>query len=171
MKVHRDLLAAEHIPTADIDERSCGRIATTTSTSSNGTWCRNGTLILKFFLHVSKEEQRQRFLDRIKKPDKHWKFSPDDVRERQFWDEYVEGVRGLPERDEHGLGPLVHHPGRPEMGDAHAGRLDRRARDRQAAPRISASHQRAAESNQRGQTAARAGRRNDPPPADRVLDS
>ncbi len=50
---------------------------------------RNGTLILKFFLHVSKEEQRKRFLDRINQPEKHWKFSPLDIRERQYWDEYV----------------------------------------------------------------------------------
>ena len=50
---------------------------------------RNGTLILKFFLHVSKEEQRKRFLDRIEQPQKHWKFSPLDVHERQYWDEYI----------------------------------------------------------------------------------
>ncbi len=88
VKVHRDLLAAEHIPR---------------QTSTKKLWkdryddinrferhlSRNGTLILKFFLHVSQEEQRQRFLDRIKKPDKHWKLSPDDVRERQFWGQYM----------------------------------------------------------------------------------
>ncbi len=49
---------------------------------------RNGTIILKFFLHVSKKEQKQRFLDRLERPDKHWKFSLADLRERQFWDEY-----------------------------------------------------------------------------------
>jgi PPK2 family polyphosphate:nucleotide phosphotransferase len=46
------------------------------------------TLVLKFFLNVSKEEQRQRFLARIKEPAKNWKFSLTDVRERGFWDEY-----------------------------------------------------------------------------------
>jgi PPK2 family polyphosphate:nucleotide phosphotransferase len=46
------------------------------------------TLVLKFFLNVSKEEQRQRFLNRIKEPTKNWKFSLADVRERGFWDEY-----------------------------------------------------------------------------------
>jgi PPK2 family polyphosphate:nucleotide phosphotransferase len=46
------------------------------------------TLVLKFFLNVSKEEQRQRFLARIKEPAKNWKFSLNDVRERGFWDEY-----------------------------------------------------------------------------------
>ena len=49
----------------------------------------NGTRVLKFFLHVSKEEQRQRFLDRIDRPDKHWKFSANDVKERARWDDYM----------------------------------------------------------------------------------
>jgi PPK2 family polyphosphate:nucleotide phosphotransferase len=51
---------------------------------------RNGTAILKFFLHVSKEEQRQRFLDRIEEPGKRWKFSLGDVEERVLWGRYME---------------------------------------------------------------------------------
>ena len=50
---------------------------------------RNGTVILKFWLNVSWEEQRNRFLDRLNEPDKHWKFSEADVRERQFWNQYM----------------------------------------------------------------------------------
>jgi PPK2 family polyphosphate:nucleotide phosphotransferase len=49
---------------------------------------RNGTLILKFFLHVSREEQRQRFLKRLEDPQKHWKFNESDVREREYWSDY-----------------------------------------------------------------------------------
>jgi PPK2 family polyphosphate:nucleotide phosphotransferase len=49
---------------------------------------RQGVKVLKFFLHVSKEEQRKRFLKRIEEPEKHWKFSAGDVAERRFWDEY-----------------------------------------------------------------------------------
>jgi PPK2 family polyphosphate:nucleotide phosphotransferase len=49
---------------------------------------RNGTVILKFFLHLSKEEQRQRFLARIDEPAKNWKFSQADVQERHFWKDY-----------------------------------------------------------------------------------
>jgi PPK2 family polyphosphate:nucleotide phosphotransferase len=49
---------------------------------------RSGTLVLKFFLHVSKEEQRRRFLDRLERPEKNWKFSVDDVRERGHWKDY-----------------------------------------------------------------------------------
>ncbi|MEE9411867.1 MAG: polyphosphate kinase 2 family protein [Methylococcales bacterium] len=50
----------------------------------------NGTVILKFWLNVSKEEQRQRFLSRLNEPEKHWKFSANDVKERGFWDQYMD---------------------------------------------------------------------------------
>lgn len=50
---------------------------------------RNGTIILKFFLHVSKKEQKQRFLERLQNPEKHWKFSTADLAERAFWNEYM----------------------------------------------------------------------------------
>ncbi|HAX48709.1 MAG TPA: polyphosphate kinase 2 family protein [Ignavibacteria bacterium] len=49
----------------------------------------NGTIILKFFLNVSKEEQKKRFLARIEEPEKNWKFSASDVKERQLWDKYM----------------------------------------------------------------------------------
>ena len=50
---------------------------------------RNGTVILKFFLHVSREEQKKRFLERLENPRKHWKFSEADLAERACWDEYM----------------------------------------------------------------------------------
>lgn len=50
----------------------------------------NGTIILKFFLHVSKEEQKKRFLARIDEPEKNWKFSTSDVKERLLWDKYMD---------------------------------------------------------------------------------
>jgi polyphosphate kinase 2 (PPK2 family) len=49
----------------------------------------NGTRIIKFFLHLSKEEQRKRFLARIDQPEKNWKFSSADVEERKFWKHYM----------------------------------------------------------------------------------
>jgi PPK2 family polyphosphate:nucleotide phosphotransferase len=49
----------------------------------------NGTIVLKFFLHVSKEEQKKRFIERIENPDKNWKFSSADVKERAFWKDYM----------------------------------------------------------------------------------
>jgi PPK2 family polyphosphate:nucleotide phosphotransferase len=51
---------------------------------------RNGTIVRKFFLHVSKEEQQKRFLARLDLPEKNWKFSANDARERGFWDDYME---------------------------------------------------------------------------------
>jgi polyphosphate kinase 2 (PPK2 family) len=48
----------------------------------------NGTRVVKIFLHLSKDEQRQRFLSRIDEPDKNWKFSTADIRERKFWKQY-----------------------------------------------------------------------------------
>jgi polyphosphate kinase 2 (PPK2 family) len=51
---------------------------------------RNGTRTLKFFLHLSKEEQRKRFLERIDDSTKNWKFSQADVEERAFWDKYMD---------------------------------------------------------------------------------
>jgi PPK2 family polyphosphate:nucleotide phosphotransferase len=50
---------------------------------------RQGTIVLKFFLHVSREEQKKRFFERLDRPDKHWKFSASDVQERRFWDDYM----------------------------------------------------------------------------------
>ncbi len=50
---------------------------------------RNGTVILKFWLNLSKAEQKRRFLDRLDTPEKQWKFNPGDIRERQFWDDYM----------------------------------------------------------------------------------
>jgi PPK2 family polyphosphate:nucleotide phosphotransferase len=56
---------------------------------------RNGTIIRKFFLNVSKEEQKKRFLERIDKPEKNWKFSSADVKEREHWDEYMKAYEDM----------------------------------------------------------------------------
>lgn len=88
VKVHRDVLAAEHLPNSK-ERKKLWDERYDDINNFERHLVRNGTLILKFFLHVSKQEQRKRFLDRINEPDKHWKFSPQDVRERQYWDEYI----------------------------------------------------------------------------------
>ncbi|QPK63551.1 polyphosphate kinase 2 family protein [Methylomonas sp. LL1] len=51
---------------------------------------RNGTIVLKFFLNVSKKEQKRRFMDRLERPEKNWKFSLADMKERGFWDDYTD---------------------------------------------------------------------------------
>jgi PPK2 family polyphosphate:nucleotide phosphotransferase len=55
----------------------------------------NGIIVLKFFLNVSKDEQKKRFLKRLDLPEKHWKFSPADIREREYWEEYIDAYEEL----------------------------------------------------------------------------
>lgn len=55
----------------------------------------NGVVLLKFFLHVSKKEQKNRFLERLENPDKHWKFSATDLQERRFWDPYMDAYEEM----------------------------------------------------------------------------
>lgn len=57
-----------------------------------------GTTILKFFLFIDQEEQKQRFIDRLNKPDKLWKFNPKDVEERKFWDDYMQAFEIMLEK-------------------------------------------------------------------------
>ena len=75
---------------------------------------RNGTIVRKFFLHVSNKEQKKRFLERLDNPDKNWKFSANDAKERGFWDEY-ESLRGDDSRDGDRGSAVVRGPGRPQM--------------------------------------------------------
>ena len=56
---------------------------------------RNGTKVLKFFLHVSRKEQKKRFLERIDKPEKNWKLSPSDAKERGYWDDYMKAYEQM----------------------------------------------------------------------------
>lgn len=87
VKVHPELIAAQRIPDAKVDKAFWKQ----RYEAINGLeqhLAQNGTLILKFFLHVSKDVQRKRFLDRINDPNKHWKFSAADLAERGFWKEY-----------------------------------------------------------------------------------
>ena len=56
---------------------------------------RNGIAVIKFFLHVSKKEQKRRFLERLDTPDKNWKYSASDVKERQYWDAYQEAYEDM----------------------------------------------------------------------------
>lgn len=94
VKVHQELVVAQNIPDVKIDksfwEARCEDI-----NNFERHLTRNGTLILKFFLHISKEEQRKRFLDRINDPKKHWKFSAADLAERAFWKEYQKAYEDM----------------------------------------------------------------------------
>jgi PPK2 family polyphosphate:nucleotide phosphotransferase len=89
VRVHPEFLQAQRLPDLPDDlgelwERRCGAIASWEKHLADA-----GTMILKFWLNVSREEQRERFLSRLDEPEKHWKFSLGDVRERQYWDGYM----------------------------------------------------------------------------------
>jgi PPK2 family polyphosphate:nucleotide phosphotransferase len=88
VKVHPELVKAQRIPNSKIDgDFWSDRYADINAFERHLT--RNGTVILKFFLHLSKDEQRKRFLKRLKEPAKQWKFSPADLAERGFWNDYM----------------------------------------------------------------------------------
>jgi len=72
---------------------------------------RNGTLILKFFLHISKEEQKRRLLDRLENKEKYWKFSVADLAERQFWDDYTKAYEDMLEATSTEIAPWFVIPG------------------------------------------------------------
>jgi PPK2 family polyphosphate:nucleotide phosphotransferase len=94
VRVHQELLRRQKIPPELVtrrlfkerfeDIRNVERYLT-----------RNGVLIRKFFLHVSKKEQKRRFLERLDEPDKNWKFSAADARERQYWADYMKAYEDM----------------------------------------------------------------------------
>jgi PPK2 family polyphosphate:nucleotide phosphotransferase len=87
VRVHPEILAKQKIPPRLVT-RNIWRERFEDINAYERYLSRNGTLILKFFLNVSKEEQRQRFLDRLDQPGKQWKFEMGDVAERKLWDKY-----------------------------------------------------------------------------------
>jgi PPK2 family polyphosphate:nucleotide phosphotransferase len=88
-RVHPDILLGEGVPDAAPELQSIWRDRYRSIVNLERHLDRNGTRIIKFFLHLSKEEQRKRFIDRIDQPEKNWKFSADDVEERKFWKQYM----------------------------------------------------------------------------------
>jgi PPK2 family polyphosphate:nucleotide phosphotransferase len=88
-RVHPEILRAEGLPAELMDEKTIWDDRYRSILDLESHLDRNGTKIIKFFLHLSKEEQRRRFLDRIDTPRKNWKFSAADVEERQYWKQYM----------------------------------------------------------------------------------
>ncbi len=94
VKVHPNILENQHLPTKKIDDDFWSNRYEDINNYERYL-SRNGTLILKFFLHISKGEQKKRFLERLNTPDKHWKFSAADLKERDYWDTYVEAYEDM----------------------------------------------------------------------------
>jgi PPK2 family polyphosphate:nucleotide phosphotransferase len=88
VRVHPKFLAAQHLPEAPSSTFWDDRLRAIADHERH--LAEQGTVILKFWLNVSKAEQRKRFLDRIEEPEKHWKFNARDIDERGHWDEYIE---------------------------------------------------------------------------------
>jgi PPK2 family polyphosphate:nucleotide phosphotransferase len=89
VRVHPEILRAEGLPHELQDKETIWRDRYRSIVNFEDHLHRNGTRVVKFFLHLSWEEQRQRFLKRIDQPSKNWKFSADDIRERGFWKQYT----------------------------------------------------------------------------------
>src|SRR5436190_21554249 len=88
VRVHTGILAAEKLP-ADLVDEDIWKQRFKDINAFERYLAQNGTAIVKFFLHVSKEQQRRRFLARLDEPQKNWKFTLSDVKEREHWDEYM----------------------------------------------------------------------------------
>ena len=88
VRVHKELLEKEQLPSPVLRDKDLWKERYDDINSFERHLTRNGTVILKCFLNISKEEQKKRFLKRLSDPKKHWKFSLSDVRERQYWDDY-----------------------------------------------------------------------------------
>jgi PPK2 family polyphosphate:nucleotide phosphotransferase len=94
VKVHPEYLSSQKLPKEALDEdiwkKRYHDIGQFEKYLHN-----NGILVRKFFLHVSKKEQKERFMERLDNPDKNWKFSTADVKERQHWDNYMEAYEEM----------------------------------------------------------------------------
>jgi PPK2 family polyphosphate:nucleotide phosphotransferase len=89
VRVHPEILRGEGLPHELQDKETIWQNRYRSIVDFEEHMHRNGTRIVKFFLHLSREEQRERFLKRIDQPAKNWKFSADDIRERSFWKQYM----------------------------------------------------------------------------------
>jgi PPK2 family polyphosphate:nucleotide phosphotransferase len=90
VKVHPEILHHQGLPEALLDEKDIWKERYRSITDLEKHLHRNGTRVIKFFLHLSKNEQRKRFLERVDEPDKNWKFSLADIHERKYWKHYLQ---------------------------------------------------------------------------------
>jgi PPK2 family polyphosphate:nucleotide phosphotransferase len=88
-RVHPEILRAELLPEKLLEDKHIWKQRYQSIVDFEKLLHRNGTRVLKFFLHISKEEQKRRFLRRIDEPEKNWKFSVCDIQERKFWKHYM----------------------------------------------------------------------------------
>ena len=94
VRVHEELLERQKLP-PKLVSKSIWKERFEDISAFERYLARNGTLILKFFLHVSRDEQNKRFLERLDQPDKNWKFSTADAKERGYWNDYMKAYEDL----------------------------------------------------------------------------
>ena len=90
VRVHPDILKAQGLPDGLVNGKTIWPERYRSIVDMENHLHRNGTRIIKFFLHLSEDEQRKRFIERIDDPDKNWKFSMADIEERKFWKQYMQ---------------------------------------------------------------------------------
>ena len=134
-RVHPELLKAEKLPPKLIT-KNIWRERFEDISALERYLSRNGTVILKFFLNVSKKEQRARFLDRLEQPSKNWKFSMNDITERAKWDRYQAVYQDIVRHTSTKLAPRG--AGRSQMVRAGGDRLDHRGHAGGARPALPA---------------------------------
>jgi PPK2 family polyphosphate:nucleotide phosphotransferase len=88
-RVHPEILDTQNLPKHSRDEKHFWSDRYRSIVELEAHLHRNGTRIIKFFLHLSRKEQEKRFLERIDEPDKNWKFSSSDIHERKYWKDYM----------------------------------------------------------------------------------
>jgi PPK2 family polyphosphate:nucleotide phosphotransferase len=94
VRVHPDILKNERLP-EELITKNIWQDRYEDIRNSERYLALNGTVVRKFFLNISKKEQKKRFLERLDNPEKNWKFSSSDVRERQFWDKYMDAYEEM----------------------------------------------------------------------------
>jgi PPK2 family polyphosphate:nucleotide phosphotransferase len=101
-RVHPEILNTQNLPKHSRDDKHFWRDRYRSIVELEAHLHRNGTQVIKFFLHLSKKEQEKRFLERIDEPDKNWKFSSSDIHERKYWTHYMQAyARCLAETSTH----------------------------------------------------------------------
>ncbi|HET9216498.1 MAG TPA: ADP-polyphosphate phosphotransferase [Terriglobia bacterium] len=90
VRVHPEILRSQSVPHSALNDETIWKHRYESIVEFEKHLYRNGTQVVKFFLHISKEEQRRRFVQRIDDPDKNWKFNESDLKEREFWKEYMD---------------------------------------------------------------------------------
>ena len=104
VRVHPELLAAQRLP-PELVTKGIWKERFEDINAFERYLTRNGVVVVKFMLHISKGEQRKRFLARLDEPDKHWKFSLADVHEREHWDDYMRAYEDMVRQTAHPHAP------------------------------------------------------------------